>query len=214
MSQIAAELHLSRNTVAKHLERLERTGRVIYKQVGPAKIWFAKGSIPQSQTGEFNLFFQTLIRNFLQAFARCNSDPIQKQRDLIKRIGREMAPHINWPSGKMIGELKIPAETHPTLDQVVTFTRQCLDVMDAVGLPLHAEIVPTRAPDPSAAILLRVTDAEMLPDQGDLFHQLLAGFFEAKLQEVFGNTVYLGVREVQTENSCFYLELGIQESAP
>ncbi|HMF30013.1 MAG TPA: HTH domain-containing protein [Candidatus Lokiarchaeia archaeon] len=214
MSQIAEELHLSRNTVAKHLERLERSGAALYQQVGPAKIWFAKKNTPLSQTGELNSFFQTIIRQFFQAFMRCNSEPIQNQQDLMKRIGREMASHINWPSGKIIGELEIPSEIHPTLDRVVNFTRQCLELMNAAGFPLHAEIVPILAPDPSSAILLRVTDSEMLPDQGDLFHQLLAGYSEAKLQEVFGNTLYLRVREVQTENSCFYLELGIREPAP
>lgn len=214
MSQIAGELHLSRNTVAKHLERLEKSGKVLYQQVGPAKIWFAKEYLPHSQPGEFYQLFQTLIRYFFQAFAHCSSDTIQNQRELMKCIGREMASKVNWPSGKMIGDIEIPAETSPTLEQVVTISRQCLDLYDAVGLPLHAEIVPTLTPDQSSAILLRVTDSEMLPDQGDLFHQLVAGLFEAKLQEIFGNTVYLAVREVQTENSCFYLELGIHQPAP
>jgi len=209
IKQISKTLKLSRNTVKSYLSHFEKENLIKVKEIGRAKICFLNEFPEKGGRNPLELLFPTFFKNFLTAFTTITSESLLNPQEIMKKIGKEMAPFTIWPTGRLIPippKLKSPI----SLDQIKLIALQFIDLLNSFGPVLHVELDESSIFKKDHAAILKIRDVRQ-SDLNNCYYYLWAGILETKLREAFGTSVYLTIREIETETSSYYFELGIYE---
>lgn len=204
ISQIAENLSLSRNTVKNYLKILERESLVRVKEMGRSRIYMLKDASQDNILKKLQVYISDYFKGFFDAFEKVLSPSLSSNlHDLIKEIGRKMSDNVIWPTIEMI------KDEHVAIDQIGMIALQHLDLLNEFGRIVKGEIVPAPISNVINSIVLRVEYIGFDFGNTDLVYYIISGFYEKKLQDNFGDKVYLNVLKIQREIPCCYFELGI-----
>ncbi len=209
ISQIAVDLKLSRNTVKVYLKILQAENAVYCREIGPAKLWLSQKTKEKAPESRIPEFVRAFLMQLMITIEKRTALPPDAQGAFFQEIGKEIGQKVAWP-----GEADFRnslTSTKPRMRDVKAVVEQFLKVIEDTGIFLKAEVVPPVKKDPEAPILIRSTFHRSDWGQFKQYYNVMAGYFEAKLQMIFGESVYITVQEIESEGQwCYYL-LGIKE---
>jgi predicted transcriptional regulator len=212
VSEIAEKLGISRNTVKSYLAQFEKENLIIIKEMGRAKICLLKSTTDSADTSKFISRLPQFFTNFLAALEKVSLSYFPDIQDFIKQIGRAMAQTTFWPTGQRI---LIPEtyknEKQITIEQLTKIALQFIDLINEFGKLFHIEIDSTQKNDQASSTIFKVSNIAPDLEFSESLYQIWAGILEAKLQETFGDKIYLVIREFQKDLSCCFFELGIKK---
>jgi hypothetical protein len=209
ISQIAVDLKLSRVTVKVYLNILQNEGEAYCKEIGPAKIWFSEKSKETAPETRIPDFVRAFLMQLMNSVEKHNTLPPDAQNMFFKELGKEVGQKVAWP-----GEADFSnslTNVVPRMRDVKAVVKQFLKIIEDTGIFLKAEIVPPVKKDTEVPILIRSTFHK--PEWGEFkqYYNLMAGYFEAKIQMIFGTSVYMAVQEIEPDGQWCYYILGIKE---
>ncbi len=209
ISQIAEDLNLSRNTVKIYLKILQMEGDITYREVGPAKLWFSRKTKEKNSESRIPDFVHAILLQLMTIFEKHNDFPPEKQNGFFQEVGKEIGKKVAWPGeGEFRNSLN---NITPRMKEIKVVVGRFLAIIEETGIFLKAEMVPIVTPESEAPILIRATFNKEDWGQFKQYFNLMAGYFEAKLQMIFGESVYLKTHEIEPAGQwCYYL-LGIKD---
>ncbi len=209
ISQIAVELKLSRNTVKNYLKILQTENYAYCREIGPAKLWFCQKTKEKPPESRIPDFVRLFLMQLMESVEKRNGLPDDAQNAYFQELGKEVGQKVAWPGETDFA--KSMANFTPGMKEVKVVVDQFITIIEDTGIFLRAEIVPSVKIDPEAPILIRSTFHKSEWGRFIHYYHLMAGYFEAKLQMLFGESVYMSVKEIGPEGQwCYYL-LGIKE---
>ncbi len=205
ISQIVENLSLSRNTVKSYLRILEKESLVRVSKMGRSKIYILKNASQDNVLKKFRLLISDFFKGFFDALEKVILPSYSSNLyDVFKEIGKEMSNNVIWPPLEMVKGEQV------TVEQIGKIALQHLELLNEFGKVIKGEIVPAPIGNVTNSIVLRVEFIGFDFGNTDLFYYLVSGFYEKKLQDNFGDKVYLNVLKIQREIPCCYFELGIR----
>ncbi len=209
ISQIAEDLKLSRNTVKIYLKILQEEDVAFCREIGPAKLWFSQKTKEKTSESRIPDFVRAILLQLMITFEKYNGLPPEKQNEFFQQIGKEIGKKVAWPGEEEFRNSL--SSVVPQMQEIKIVVDRFLTIIEETGIFLKAEMVPLVTPDAETPILIRATFHKQDWGQFKQYFNLMAGYFEAKLQMIFGESVVLKTREIESNGQwCYYL-LGIKE---
>ncbi len=208
-SQIAADLKLSRNTVKVYLKILQSEKAVYRREIGAAKIWLSQKAKEKAPETRIPDFVRAFLMQLMDSIEKRNTMPLAAKNAFFQEVGKEIGQKVAWPGESDFSNSLMSVA--PRMKDVKAVVSQFLKIIEDTGIFLKAEIVPPVKKDPDTPILIRSTFHKPEWGQFKQYYNLMAGYFEAKLQMIFGESLNISVQEIEPEGQwCYYL-LGLKE---
>ncbi|TFF86634.1 MAG: ArsR family transcriptional regulator [Promethearchaeota archaeon] len=209
ISQIAEKLGISRYTARNYLGILEKEKRIDVKEIGRSKLIYIKQIMRKTKSSGYRKFYSNFLKSLFESLDKFVPNIIPKPEVSIKKIGKEMSKSITWPSGKILQPTKLSNDRKEALKYLSKFTLQFFDLLNEINEYFTVEVVPNPLDKGEKSILIKAQNIGFEYANTEFFHYLFSGIFESRLQENFGEDIYLKVKQFQNGNSIVYYELGL-----
>ncbi len=214
ISQIAKELKMHRTTVKNHIEDLKKENKIIIEKIGRSKICFSKAR--DRNLNEYESLLVEFLGFYLRSFNEVLKNTSEDPKNIMKSIGKDMKRYIQMPEFKISKSINLNEEKKAALDQMADIGINFLKVINLIGktraIPNAIDVKKLDFIEDTKeiAIGLKIKFAPFEFLNTGLFYYMGAGFFEAILQENFGDHVHFDVHMIPPEKFVCYYKINME----
>ncbi|NHI92817.1 MAG: HTH domain-containing protein [Candidatus Lokiarchaeota archaeon] len=214
ISQIARDLKMHRITVKNYIEDLKKENLVVVKKIGRSKICYTKDQ--ELTLNRFEFLVMEFLGYFFESFEDVVSESLDDSKNIMKKIGKALNKHIKFPELKISNSIDLLMDKRVSLDKMADVGLTILKLINIIGKKRgYEELVKAKKvefieDEKQIAISLKTQFFPFEFLNTGLLYYLGAGFFEAILQDNYGEIVHVNVHMIPPEKYICYYKIGIK----